>query len=239
VEQTNQPRIIYEDDFLLAIDKPPGWVVNRAESAHGPVLQDWIEENFEFETAKNSRLRSGIIHRLDKETSGVLLVSKTIESFGKLQLLFKKREIEKSYMALVHGLVELKSGQISAPIGRLPWNRERFGILPNGRKALTLYNVDSYYKRGEQVLSLMNIYPKTGRTHQIRVHLKSIQHPIVSDFLYAGRKTAREDRVWCPRLFLHANSIRFENPMTGKTLTVFSPLPSDLASALATLDKLV
>lgn len=195
----------------------------------------------------NSKLefaqRAGIVHRLDKETSGCLIIAKNLETFTELQRQFKAREVEKTYLALVHGKVEPASGTISAPIGRLPWNRERFGVLPGGREAETLYKVISTFKV-ENVgtkhitpayYSLVEFYPRTGRTHQIRVHAKHLHHPLVSDNFYAGRKTSRRDREWCLRLFLHASKISFIHPETKKRIMVEAPLPEDLKSALKAL----
>ncbi|MBI4057802.1 RluA family pseudouridine synthase [Candidatus Microgenomates bacterium] len=241
-----KPQILYEDDYLLVIDKPAGVVVNRAESIKGETVQDWVEQKLKVQSAKfkvveNSDFvrRAGIVHRLDKETSGVLIVAKTSDAFENLQAQFKERKVEKSYVALVHGCVEPEEGTISAPVGRLPWNRERFGVLPGGREAETRYKVESrkyrVFGNKREEFSLLELYPKTGRTHQIRVHLKSIGHPVVGDMFYAGRKTARHDRQWCPRLFLHAQSIIFQHPSENRKVTVTSPLPEDLSRALKTL----
>jgi 23S rRNA pseudouridine1911/1915/1917 synthase len=168
---------------------------------------------------------------LDKETSGLLIVAKTISAFENLQSQFKERKVTKTYIALVHGVVEPKEGEIIASVGRLPWRRERFGVLPGGREAITKYKVISYHSlitdHGSQ-FTLVELYPKTGRTHQIRIHLKFIGHPIVGDYFYAGRKTARDDREWCPRLFLHASKITFFHPVTGKEVKFESELPKDL-----------
>ena len=181
--------------------------------------------------------RNGIVHRLDKETSGVLVIAKTPEAFSNLQAQFKERGVEKSYVALVHGEVEPTEGVINAPVGRLPWNRERFGVLPGGRAAETSYKVISQYSIFNIQYSLVELFPKTGRTHQLRVHLKSIGHPVVSDEFYAGRKIARNDRKWCPRLFLHAKSISFAHPKTGERMEVASELAIDLQQALALLSR--
>ncbi len=233
-------KVLFEDDSLLVINKPSGWIVNKARTAKSqPIIQEWIRKNFQFPISNFPRLRSGIVHRLDKETSGVLLVAKTRQAFTNLQQQFKSRKIKKTYIALVHGKIEPKGGIISVPLGRLPWNRKRFGVLPGGRKAETSYRVIKYYKCQESFFSLLKLFPKTGRTHQIRVHLKYLGHPIVGDEFYAGRKTARLDREWCPRLFLHASQISFTHPLTKKQITFKSPLPSRLKAALVFLPDLV
>jgi len=244
-----EPRIIFEDDYLIVLDKPPGWVVNEADTTkHQKVVQKWLVKERPYELAKNSELRSGIVHRLDKETSGVLVVAKKAMAFKDLQAQFKARKVKKTYTALVHGKVEPEKGTINAPVGRLPWNRERFGVLPGGRSAETKYKVVGYYECEEvrpfkvhlsraksRDYSLLTLSPKTGRTHQIRIHLKYLGHPIVSDEFYAGRKTARRDRIWCPRLFLHANKISFTHPEKGKIVSFKSKLPDDLQSCLKKL----
>ena len=173
------------------------------------------------------------MHRLDKETSGILIVAKTKKAFENLQQQFKDRKISKTYTALVHGQVEPKEGTIEAPVGRLPWRRDRFGVLPGGREATTGYKVREYYKD----YTLLELKPKTGRTHQIRIHLKHLGHPVVADTFYAGRKTARADRLWCPRLFLHASGISFTHPETGKEISFKSKLPADLLQVLTNLKK--
>ncbi len=235
-----EPKIIFEDESVLVIDKPSGWIVNDAATTTSqPVVQTWLRKNFKYPIAETSVLRSGVVHRLDKETSGLLLVAKTKEAFENLQKQFKNREVNKTYIAMVHGKVEPKEGEIKAPVGRLPWRRDRFGVLPGGREAVTRYKVLEYFSNIQHQnlasslqhpasFSLLELYPQTGRTHQIRVHLKHIGHPIVSDEFYAGRKTARNDRKWCPRLFLHASKISFIHPQSGKKIEFESPLPADL-----------
>ncbi|MFH0863927.1 MAG: RluA family pseudouridine synthase [Candidatus Gottesmanbacteria bacterium] len=176
--------------------------------------------------------RGGIVHRLDKETSGLLLIAKTPAAFVNLQAQFKNREVKKKYLALVHGKVIPEEGEINAPIGRLPWNRERFGVVPGGREALTKYKIVKYYTLDLKPYTLIELYPQTGRTHQIRVHLKYIGFPIVGDSFYAGRKQANEDRKFCPRVFLHASHIEFTHPITGGKIEFDSPLPQELEETL-------
>lgn len=233
-----EPKIIYQDESILVLDKPAGWVVNEAETTTGqPVVQTWLTENFKYQISNDQLLRNGIVHRLDKETSGILLVAKTEEAFKKLQAQFKSREVTKTYIALLHGKLEPSKGIIEVPVGRLPWNRERFGVLPGGRESQSEYEVNNYYFREGKLYSLTLFKPKTGRTHQIRIHAKYLNHPVVSDEFYAGRKTARADRLWCPRLFLHASGISFEHPGRGDMLYFESKLPQDLRVALAKLTK--
>ncbi len=240
-EQTGEkinPTIVHEDANLLVINKPAGWIVNDTNTAHGqPTIQEWLRRNFQFPIFEFREYRNGIVHRLDKETSGVLLIAKTPEYFEKLQNLFRDRLVSKKYVALVHGLLKEPTGTIEVEVGRLPWNRQRFGVVPGGRSSLTRYELDGVYRQGEKIYSLVNFFPKTGRTHQIRIHAKYIGNAIVADPFYAGRKTARKDRIWCNRIFLHAMEIRFVDPATQSEVVYSAPLADDLKSALSILEK--
>jgi len=135
----------------------------------------------------------------------------------------------------VHGRVAPNQGHIDAAVGRLPWRRDRFGVMAGGREASTDYKVLKHYKKDNEDFSYLEAYPKTGRTHQIRIHLKYLGYPLVGDEFYAGRKTARKDRVWCPRLFLHAGKISFAHPLSGKQMAFESELPDDLQVAIKSL----
>ncbi len=254
------PRIIFEDQALLCIDKPSGMTVNRSETTiHEKTVQDWAEGYLGI--TKESRVprapqispgdgvteeydpldafyeRAGIVHRLDKETSGLLLIGKTEEGFLGLQKQFKERTMQKTYIALAHGRLLPKTGEIEVPVGRLPWDRHKFGIVAGGREAVTQYTVLRFYTRTDdkqkEPLSLVELFPKTGRTHQIRVHLKYSNHPIFSDPLYSGRKTMRKDRQALARLFLHAAKLTLMHPVTHLPLSLESDLPSDLAVFVA------
>lgn len=232
IEYAMKPKIIYQDDSFFVVDKPPGWITNEADTTTSqPVLQKWVRENYNYPLKGDSEMRDGIVHRLDKETSGILLIAKTKEAFEKLQSEFKNREVSKTYTALLHGKVE-PEGKIEATIGRLPWRRDRFGIVGSGRESVTEYKLLKFYPEERGGYSLVEFTPKTGRTHQIRVHAKHIGHAIVADEFYAGRKTARNDRVFCPRLFLHASSISFIHPETGKKVSFKSDLPKDLEEVI-------
>jgi 23S rRNA pseudouridine1911/1915/1917 synthase len=231
-----EPRILFEDKNILVLDKPAYWIVNDAKTTKRELtVQSWLRKNFHFPIFAFKECRNGIVHRLDKETSGILLVAKDETSFKNLQNQFKKRLVEKEYLALVHGHVEPENGEVKVPIGRLPWNRERFGVLPGGKPSQSFYQVKKYYKGKEGDYTLLRIRPKTGRTHQVRVHLKYLGFPIVSDSFYAGRKQSRKDRVWCPRLFLHAAKISFNQPISGEEMVMESNLPKELKKALRSL----
>lgn len=237
------PRVIFEGDGFLVINKPSGLVVDRSDSCKFKTLQDWLEEKgfFDFSGREESDFfkRSGVVHRLDKDTSGLLVVAKDEPSFIFLQAQFKQRLVEKKYLALVHGLVKPEKGTIKLPIGRNPFNRKKFGVFFNGRKSETSYYlVKKYQKKNSLVFdfSLLKLSPKTGRTHQLRVHLKEIGYPIVADPVYGGRKNNSFDRAWCPRLFLHAGFLSFFHPKNKKKRVSFnSSLAKDLAEALKKL----
>jgi len=265
-------QIIFEDDSILVVSKPTGQIVNRAETTRGEVtLQDELEKylgikrwaaphpSFARKLASDARVlhqaclparqdfegRAGIVHRLDKNTSGVLVVAKTPEAFTNLQAQFKEREVAKEYLALVHGEIKEKDGsasltikgKIEAPIARNPKDRMRFAVVPGGRKAVTEYEVvrsQESVANGEE-FSYLRVKPLTGRTHQIRVHLKYIGHPVVSDPLYLSHRRLKEDRQWCPRIFLHAESLGFTHPQTEAWVRFEVELPEDLQKALASL----
>jgi len=257
-----EPKIIFEDKELLVLDKPAGMIVNRSDTTRKEVtLQDWVEEylklsipirkqvdksqikniSYEEQAKLDFVNRAGIVHRLDKETSGIILVAKTFQAFINLQAQFRERKVKKTYIALAHGEIEPKVGEINVAVGRLPWNRKRFGVLAEGRESVTEYKVlDVKYlmsKKTKESLSLVELNPKTGRTHQIRVHLQYIKHPIFADPLYAGRKTGRNDRKLLPRVFLHAAKISFFHPVTNELLAFESVLPGDLMDLITKLNE--
>lgn len=243
------PKIIYSDNDLLVIDKPPGLVVDPAETVKEETLADILQKDFNIQLP-----RGGIVHRLDKDTSGVILVAKTIEALENLQNQFKERQTKKEYLALVHGEV-VKPGVVEGSIGRNPGNREKFIVLEGGKEAVTEYEpikslqlpvfslqqifsdfnkiqMRKLERQNYGEFTLVQCRPKTGRTHQIRVHLKYTGYPIVADEKYAGRKTYRLDKRWCPRIFLHAAKIGFRHPVTNGWVEFESPLPEDLKKAL-------
>lgn len=238
--------IVFEDKNILILNKPAGITVNKSETTRNQeTVQDWLEgkfknQNEDFKNVdKNSDFykRAGIVHRLDKETSGLLVVAKDDNSFRGLQKQFKDRIVKKTYIALAHGQLPLGEGEIRVPVGRLPWNRKRFGVLAGGKDAITKYNV---IKNGQllkeqgisDLMSLIRLNPETGRTHQIRVHLKYINHPIFGDYIYVGRKTARNDRKLLERVFLHAAGISFIHPKTNKKVLFNALLPKELSELI-------
>jgi 23S rRNA pseudouridine1911/1915/1917 synthase len=248
--------IVYEDDDLLLVDKPAGITVNRAETTKAELtVQDWAEEhigidkdnipvNKKFgEEGWDPKLdfysRGGVVHRLDKETSGILILAKNPDAFVELLKQFRERTVKKVYLAFAHGLITPEEGEITIPVGRLPWNRNKFGILPGGRESKSLYKVLEVYNdtKTKEKFSLVEMYPQSGRTHQIRVHLKYMNHPIFADFLYAGRKTSRSDRKVLPRVFLHASKVTFQHPKNHEEVTFAAPLPQELTECLNHFQK--
>lgn len=261
-------RKIYEDDDLLVLDKPAGLVVDLAETVKGETLIDWLRSYYDTSMYPSEDIpeRMGLVHRLDKDTSGIILVAKTKEALKNLQKQFKERQVKKEYLALVHGLV-LEGGRVKGEVGRNPKNREKFTVLLGGsprsaggagKEAETEYepiqrlqftddrlqeifagfNKIQFRKLSTvhyNLYTLLRCKPRTGRTHQIRVHLKYIGHPIVSDDKYGGRKTVRLDKRWCPRMFLHAARIGFKHPVSGEWMELESELPEDLSRTLAYL----
>lgn len=229
-----EPKIVFEDSEILVLDKPAGMTVNRADTTKGEVtVQDWVEQKLKINSDESDFYkRGGIVHRIDKETSGLLLVAKTPEAFSDLQRQFKERLVKKTYDALVHGKVTPEEGEIQVPVGRLPWDRKKFGVVAGGREASTKYKVLSIKYHELEPLTLLELYPETGRTHQIRVHLKYLGHPIFGDEQYTGRKRSRQDRKLLGRMFLHAAKITFTHPKTGESVNFESTLPEELRTIL-------
>jgi len=238
------PKIIFEDKQILVINKPSGMVVNRAETVKRKTIQDWMHKKLKVlvegraGVSQKSKVdeefyrRSGVVHRLDKETSGVMVLAKTWEALEALKDEFKQRKVEKDYLALVHGRVAPKKGSINLPLARNPRNRMRFTVKVGGRSALSFYEVKRYLSKKGEDFSLLKVRPKTGRTHQIRVHLSFIGYPVVSDSLYLSRKKLAGDLKWCPRLFLHARRLSFLHPKARKKLEFEAELPNDLAKVI-------
>lgn len=213
--------VIFEDHSLLVIDKPAGVTVNKAETTRN-------QRTIEDQLPQSDLPRRGIVHRLDKDTSGLLIIAKTASALTALQAQFKKRQVKKTYLALVHGRVEPKSGNINLPVARNSLNRQRFGVFITGRQAVTDYRTVKTYAD----YSLLEVFPKTGRTHQIRIHFKHLNHPLVADPLYLGEKRLKQDKLWCPRLFLHSYKISFTHPQNHRIINLEASLPYDLQAAL-------
>lgn len=238
--------IIFEDNDIIVINKPAGLIVNRADTTKDLfTIQHWAEEKIGIdsvkvnETSSEFERRGGVVHRLDKETSGCMILAKNEQSFIALQKQFKSGEVSKTYTFVSHGKIVPAEGIINVPIGRLPWNRMRFGVLPQGREAQTGYKALDYKTltvgKEEIILTFGEAYPKTGRTHQIRVHMLYLGHPLFADALYAGRKNIKSDRKFLSRHFLHASKISFIHPTVGSRLSFDALLPSELVDFLSLL----
>ena len=236
--------IVFEDADLLVIDKPAGMVVHPAAGNwHGTLVNAVLHHCPDLEGVGGAH-RPGIVHRLDKDTSGLILVAKNDTAHRALQAQFKARTVHKTYLALVHGWLRQACGEINAPIGRDPRYRQRMAVvsLSQGRAAVTQYEVRQYLEQvmgnsrgagaSDSRYTLVACHPLTGRTHQIRVHLAHIHHPIIGDALYGGGRRAS---LACPRQFLHAERIRFRLPATGQEIEFVAPLPADLQALLAEL----
>ena len=221
-------KILYEDADVVVVDKPAGMVVHAGAGHHEGTLVNALLHRFQSLASGAGDLRPGIVHRLDKDTSGVLVVARTDKAHQALGLQFRNREVEKIYLALVHGRMRTAQGRITAPIARDPVRRTRMTTkLASGRSALTEYRV--LEELG--LLSYLEVCIGTGRTHQIRVHLASLHHPIVGDRIYgAPAKIAGLPAM--DRFFLHAHRLRFFSPSTGRPITVESPLAPELEEFL-------
>ena len=294
-------KVVFEDSEILVVDKPAGLVVNRSETIKEETLQDQLADYLQLGQELGIGGRAGIVHRLDRETSGLLLVAKTQKAFDWLQKQFKDRKINKEYIGLVHGRIIDYQGSIRSTLGRIG-KFGKFGEVKEGREAETEYQVEGWYQFKEHIFdrvlysssdspvfdlkaqtlgaggesrslitessrpfdktqgsnnrvmfskvrtvylknhaklyTLVKFFPKTGRTHQIRVHAKSIGHPVVSDLIYTPNKLLKFDLVWCPRLFLHAWGIKFIHPKTKKEVSFSLGLPKDLKNAMLYLTKL-
>ena len=216
--------VLYEDDDLVAIDKPAGMVIHAGAGVHSGTLVNALLHRFAELSTAGGAARPGIVHRLDRFTSGVVLVAKHDAAHHALAAQFSGRQIEKIYLALVHGVLEQETGRIQRPIARDPVHRTRMTArLSSGRAAWSEYRV---LRRFEN-LTLLEVRIGTGRTHQIRVHLSSIGHPVVGDTLY-GAPARVPGRPPLGRYFLHAHRITFRQPTTGEPITVASPLPREL-----------
>lgn len=220
----NDSNIIFEDENICVIDKPYGMVVNNAQSVKSETVQDWFASKLQNGTGEFLD-KGGVVHRLDKDTSGVMVLAKTEEAYERLKLQFLKRSTKKTYLALVHGKMLQPSGIISAPIDRHPKDSRKFAVSDNlSRTAITEWKVLKEFP----LYSLIELSPHTGRTHQLRVHMQHLHHPIVSDPIYGWQKTLKEDLSFCPRLFLHAHTLEFVHPHTNKIMTFESVLPAVL-----------
>jgi 23S rRNA pseudouridine1911/1915/1917 synthase len=231
--------IVFEDNDLIVVNKPAGLVVHPAAGINSGTLANALAYHFTQLSSQAGSVRPGLVHRLDKDTSGLLVVAKNEDVHEKLAEQFRSREVFKSYVALVHGVVKENSGSVDQPIARDPRNRTRRAVVRGGRPALSLYRVRRSYQR----FTLLNVEIKTGRTHQIRVHLAWLKHPIVGDGVYDGGrdKTIQDPKVRAAlrklgRQFLHAEQLGFRHPRTDEPLRFRASLPPVLENFLSELE---
>jgi 23S rRNA pseudouridine1911/1915/1917 synthase len=227
--------VVYEDDSLLVINKPPGLVVHPAAGNREGTLVNALLHHAPDLAALP---RAGIVHRLDKETSGLLVVARTLEAHTDLVRQLQARSVGREYLALVHGLV-VAGGTVDAPIGRHPVDRKRMAVVRGGKPAVTHYRVEERFAAH----TLLRVRLETGRTHQIRVHMAHIRHPIVGDPVYGGRlklaaglsDAARDALKAFRRQALHAARLELVHPKTGETVAWEAPLPADLETLIQRL----
>ena len=231
--------IVYEDEFLAVINKPAGMIVHPGAGTTSGTLANAVAFHFQIRNPQSAiRNRLGIVHRLDKDTSGLIVVAKSEEIHESLGDQFQKRTVEKSYIALVHGVTRENSGKIDRPIARDRRNRLKMTVSQTGRSALTLWRVKQRFEK----FTLLDVDIKTGRTHQIRVHLASLNHPVVGDATYnegrdntVGDEHLRKATKALNRQFLHAEKLSFTHPKNGERLSFTVELPIELREFLETL----
>ena len=216
------PPIIFEDDYIIGLDKPANLIVHPAPNVTEYTLVDILLKTFPSLIDIGPSHRAGIIHRLDKNTSGIILIAKSNDALTHLSKQFKNRKIKKQYIALIDGHPNEKKAIINAPLGRNPTKKSTVSITNSGKPSITTYKVLKTYPQH----SLVEVFPKSGRTHQIRVHFSAIGHPIAGDTTY-GSKTKIDNRH-----FLHAKSIEFLHPNTLKKQIIETNIPSDLNQIL-------
>ena len=255
-------KVVYEDKYLAVIDKPAGMMVHAGageteDARNSNTLVNALLFRFNALSSTGGELRPGIVHRLDKETSGLIVVAKCDAAHAKLAELFSSRQIRKTYVALVHGRIERQKGSVTAAVSRDPVRRTRMTTKPseNSRTAISHYEVVERLDTRFGKFTLVRVRIETGRTHQIRVHMASLGHPVVGDTLYgapgllsvqgasqavisrAARRKSEPDRLKLGRNFLHAARLEFTHPFTSKPLELEAPLPSELTEFLARINE--
>jgi 23S rRNA pseudouridine1911/1915/1917 synthase len=236
--QSLKDMIIFENEYFLVVNKPYGLVVNDSHTLQGAAsLQTLLKEayfkdlsNFDSENDKEFLMRNGIIHRLDKDTSGVLIVAKNPEFFRQVQAQFKEREVYKEYIAITYKDRATPGPEFSidAPIARNPTKRMKFAIVEGGRNAKTDFKVMEEIQSDEGNFLVIKCFPKTGRTHQIRIHLAALGYAIIGDKLYSGRTRTRKNKDRFERQMLHAFKIKFTDPIANKEVSFEAEMPSDM-----------
>lgn len=229
--------ILYEDDAVLVLNKPAGLVVHPAPGHWTGTLVNALLHHFETSGGTVSTIggkeRPGLVHRLDKETSGIMVIAKTDQAHRALAAQFKQHTITRMYEAFVWGVLRKSRGRVELAIGRDTKERKKFSARTTRPKpSVTEYAVVERFGR---IASRVELHPKTGRTHQLRVHMAALGHPLLGDPTYGGRKVKVLDTLDVPRVMLHAKTLGFAHPVTGKPMAFSSPLPTDMASVLTAL----
>jgi 23S rRNA pseudouridine1911/1915/1917 synthase len=233
-EETLQPEpvdfdILHEDDHVIVVDKPAGLVVHPGSGRRSGTLAAGLLHRYPEIEGVGAANRWGLVHRLDKDTSGALIVARTESAYEDLSRQIRQRKVGRSYLALVDGIPGSPTGTIDAPIGRDPDQPTRRAVVRGGKPARTNFSMREGFPTAD--CALLELSLETGRTHQIRVHLAAIDHPVIGDRTY-GKKTAVE----APRTFLHAWAVEFAHPSDSRVVRVECPLPSDLQMVLDALD---
>jgi 23S rRNA pseudouridine1911/1915/1917 synthase len=218
---------VYEDDAVIVIDKPPGLVVHPGSGNWSGTLANAL---LHHAPALAAVPRAGIVHRLDKDTSGLLVVAKTVTAQTHLVRQLQARSVKREYLALVHGRVA-RGGKVAAPIGRHPAHRTRMAVVSGGKEAVTHYEVRERFEHATLLVCRL----ETGRTHQIRVHMHSIGHPLVGDPVYGRRVAPAGPLAAFRRQALHAERLGLIHPVTGQPMSWHAPLPADLRGLLAAI----
>ena len=219
--------IVYEDEDICVINKPRGMVVHPAVGNESGTLVNALLYHFGALSTIGGEIRPGIVHRIDKMTSGLLVVAKNDAAHEGLARQFADHSAHRSYLALVAGNIKEDTGTVDAPIGRHPTDRKRMAVVPNGRRAVTHFQVEARFS----AMTLLSLELETGRTHQIRVHMAHIHHPIIGDTVYSTGK----NNLGLEGQALHGWRLRLTHPKTGEGMTFFAPLPEDMAQALKRL----
>lgn len=228
-------KILYEDDYILAVSKEAGIVVHPAPGHFENTLINAIVNYDKRFNGIGGSLRAGVVHRLDKDTSGIILIAKDERTHALLSEEFKERKVKKTYEALVLGSFSESGGIINMPIGRSLKDRKKMGIASYGRESVTEFKIINEFKD----CTLIDVYPKTGRTHQIRVHFSFIGHPIIGDKDYGNKESEKiARRLNLDRQFLHAKRIVFTHPITDKEIDLIDELPLDLKNCIDNLQNI-
>ena len=217
--------IVFEDDSVIVINKPSGLIVHPGSGIANGTLVNGLAAQFPDLRNIDDPTRLGLVHRLDKGTSGLLIVARTVEALDNLKFQMQKRQVHRQYFAIVAGHVESDKGVVDAPLGRDPKNPLKRAVIQSGKDARTHYEIDQKFESPLKI-STLNCRLETGRTHQIRVHLAAIGHPVLGDELYGGRTSFNIDN----RLALHAQMLTFSHPKTNNQMNFECPIPDELIS---------